>query len=219
MQHAPASQPPIDFGTRWAGSTRCSDPQTMQGRPATAARYLPALGRLSHHAYEHVDAVMSTVDPHADSGRTASIQLRFGLHPAFRPGPAVRGDHLLYVGRVALEKRITDVLAAMSRRRWGRPPLIVGDGPARGRGRGAGAFAGTVRAGSLQAVRVRPAGARAHLSRGGVRRRAGTPRDVRPGGARGGGKRRAGRDVLPPLRLRAWPPRSLTSSAPRIHPT
>ncbi|HEX4670711.1 MAG TPA: glycosyltransferase, partial [Solirubrobacteraceae bacterium] len=36
------------------------------------------------------------------------------------------------VGRVALEKRITDVLAAMSRRRWGRPLLLVGDGPARG---------------------------------------------------------------------------------------
>ena len=102
------------------------------GLPGPDAVYLPALRRLYHHAYEHVDAVMSTVDPHADSGRAASIQLRFGLHPAFRPGPAVRGDHLLYVGRLALEKRITDVLAAMARRRWGRPLLIVGDGPARG---------------------------------------------------------------------------------------
>jgi alpha-1,6-mannosyltransferase len=102
------------------------------GLPGPDAVYLPALRRLYHHAYEHVDAVMSTVDPHADSGRDASIQLRFGLHPAFRPGPAIRGDHLLYVGRVALEKRITDVLVAMARARWGRPLLIVGDGPARG---------------------------------------------------------------------------------------
>lgn len=102
------------------------------GIPGPDAVYLPTLRRIYHHAYEHVDAVMSTVDPRADSGRTASIKLRFGLHPAFRPGPVVRRGHLLYVGRLALEKRICDLLTAMATARWGRPLLIVGDGPVRG---------------------------------------------------------------------------------------
>ncbi len=53
------------------------------------------------------------------------------MHPAFRPGPAVRGNHLLYVGRVSLEKRIVDVLEAMAIAGWGRPLHVVGDGPAR----------------------------------------------------------------------------------------
>src|SRR5882757_8455177 len=86
------------------------------GIPGPDAIYLPTLRRIYQHAYEHVDAVMSTVDTKADSGRSASIRLRFGVHPAFRPGPAVRGDHLLYVGRIALEKRITDILEARARK-------------------------------------------------------------------------------------------------------
>ena len=96
------------------------------------AFYLPALRRIYQHAYEHVDAVMSTVDPEPDSGRSAAIKLQFGLHPAFRPGPAVPGDHLLFVGRVSLEKRIGDILEAMTIAGSGRPLWIVGDGPARG---------------------------------------------------------------------------------------
>lgn len=102
------------------------------GIPGPDALYIPALRRVYQHAYEHVDAVMSIVDPRADSGRSAAIPLRFGLHPAFHPGPAVPGDHLLYVGRVSLEKRIGDILDAMARARPGRPLWIVGDGPARG---------------------------------------------------------------------------------------
>jgi alpha-1,6-mannosyltransferase len=101
------------------------------GIPGPDALYIPTLRRIYQHAYEHVDAVISTVDPEPDSGRSASIELRFGVHPAFRPGPAVRGEHMLYVGRVSLEKRITDVLEAMALARWGRPLHVVGDGPAR----------------------------------------------------------------------------------------
>jgi alpha-1,6-mannosyltransferase len=101
------------------------------GIPGPDALYIPTLRRIYQHAYESVDAVISTVDPEPDSGRSASIELRFGLHPAFRPGPAVRGEHLLYVGRVSLEKRITDVLEAMALARWGRTLHVVGDGPAR----------------------------------------------------------------------------------------
>jgi alpha-1,6-mannosyltransferase len=102
------------------------------GLPGPDAVYLPSLRRIYHHAYEHVDAVMSEVDPEPDSGRSASIKLRFGLHPAFRPGPASRGEHLLYVGRLSLEKRICDLLGAMASAGWGRRLLLVGDGPARG---------------------------------------------------------------------------------------
>jgi alpha-1,6-mannosyltransferase len=101
------------------------------GIPGPDAFYLPTLRRIYQHAYERVDAVISTVDPEPDSGRTASIGLRFGVHPAFRPGPAAEGDHLLYVGRVSLEKRITDILEAMALAGWGRPLHVVGDGPAR----------------------------------------------------------------------------------------
>jgi alpha-1,6-mannosyltransferase len=101
------------------------------GIPGPDAFYLPTLRRIYQHAYEHVDAVMSTVDPEADSGRSAAIKLRFGLDPAFRPGPAEQGDHLLYVGRLSLEKRITDILEAMAIGGCDRPLRIVGDGPAR----------------------------------------------------------------------------------------
>lgn len=101
------------------------------GIPGPDAMYLPTLRRIYHHAYEHVDAVMSIVDTEQDSGRPASLPLRFGLHPAFRPGPAVPGEHLLYVGRVSAEKRIVDLLSAMARARWQRPLVIVGDGPSR----------------------------------------------------------------------------------------
>ena len=102
------------------------------GIPGPDAFYLPALRRIYQHAYEHVDAVMSIVDPEPDSGRSAAIKLQFGLHPAFRPGPALPGEHLLFVGRVSLEKRIGDILAAMTIAGWQRPLWIVGDGPARG---------------------------------------------------------------------------------------
>jgi alpha-1,6-mannosyltransferase len=102
------------------------------GIPGPDALYLPALRRIYQHAYEHVDAVMSTVDPEPDSGRSAAIKLHFGLDPAFRPGPAVHGEWLLYVGRVSLEKRIGDILDAMALAGWRRPLRIVGDGPARG---------------------------------------------------------------------------------------
>lgn len=102
------------------------------GLPGPDAVYLRPLRRIYHHAYEHVDAVMSEVDPEPDSGRSASIPLRLGLHPAFRPGPAPPGEHLLYVGRLSLEKRIGDLLSAMAMRGWGRPLRLIGEGPARG---------------------------------------------------------------------------------------
>ena len=103
------------------------------GIPGPDAVYLPTLRRIYQHAYEHVDAVMSMVDTERDAGRAASLPLRLGLHRAFRPGPAPAGEHLLYVGRLSLEKRIGDLLCALTCSGLGRRRLrLVGEGPARG---------------------------------------------------------------------------------------
>jgi alpha-1,6-mannosyltransferase len=120
------------LGARVVAVHHASPALHAAGLPGPDALYLPALRRIYQHAYEHVDAVMSTVDPEPDSGRSAAIKLRFGLDPAFRPGPAVHRPELLFVGRVSLEKRIYDILDAMALAGWDRPLRIVGDGPARG---------------------------------------------------------------------------------------
>ena len=100
------------------------------GVPGPDRVYLPLFRRVLRHAYEPVHAVMSVADPRPDSGRAATIPLRFGLHTAFHPGPANRGDHLLYVGRLGYEKRVQDFLDAAALIP-DRPLRIVGSGPAR----------------------------------------------------------------------------------------
>jgi alpha-1,6-mannosyltransferase len=100
------------------------------GVPGPDALYLRLFRQVLRHAYEQADAVMSVVDPRSDSGFEATIPLRLGLHPAFRPGPAERGDHLLYVGRLGYEKRVQDLLEAAAMIP-DRPLTVVGEGPAR----------------------------------------------------------------------------------------
>lgn len=100
------------------------------GLPGPDVVYLPVFRRLIRRAYEKVDAVMSVVDTTRDSGYEASIPLRFGLHPAFRPGPAPPGEHLLYAGRLGYEKRVRDLLEATAAIP-DRSLVIIGDGPAR----------------------------------------------------------------------------------------
>ena len=102
------------------------------GLPGPDGLYVPLLRGVYRHAYEHVDAVMSVVDAERDSRREATIPLRFGLHPAFRPAPAERGQHLLYVGRLSLEKHVDDLFRAVRLLARPRPVVVVGDGPARG---------------------------------------------------------------------------------------
>lgn len=83
------------------------------------------------HAYAPVDAIASVVDPEPDCGRPASFPLRLGVHEAFRPHVGVRrGDHVLYVGRLAREKGVFRLLeaAALSEDHW--PLVFVGSGPA-----------------------------------------------------------------------------------------
>jgi alpha-1,6-mannosyltransferase len=121
------------LGARVVAVHHASAALNAAGIPGPDALYLPLLRRMYHHAYEEVDAVMSVIDSEPDSGRPATIPLRFGLHPAFRPGPAECGDHLLYAGRLALDKQIGDLLDAMAMAPWRRPLWLVGDGPARGR--------------------------------------------------------------------------------------
>ena len=74
---------------------------------------------------------MAACDPFADTGRSADLPLRFGLHPAFRPQPGVRrGGHVLYAGRLAREKGVFGLLeaAAHSAEPW--PLVLMGTGTA-----------------------------------------------------------------------------------------
>ena len=75
---------------------------------------------------------MSATDAAPDCGRPAALPLRLGVHPAFSPSPgAVRGDEVLYAGRLAREKGVFTLLdsAAASDRAW--PLRFMGAGPAR----------------------------------------------------------------------------------------
>jgi alpha-1,6-mannosyltransferase len=75
----------------------------------------PLLRRWYGRAYRDVDAVMSVVDPLPDCGRPATLALRLGVDHEFRPQPAVtRGRHVLYVGRLAPEKGLRELLQAAS---------------------------------------------------------------------------------------------------------
>jgi alpha-1,6-mannosyltransferase len=102
------------------------------GLPAPKRLVEPVLRRWYRRAYSEVDAIMSVVDPLADCGRHAALPLRLGLDLVFRPrwttGP--RGPHVLYAGRLAPEKGLSELLeaAAMSSEPW--PLVLQGAGPA-----------------------------------------------------------------------------------------
>lgn len=101
--------------------------------PGPTGLYARGFRAWLQRAYVDADAVMSACDPWEDTHRTATIPLRLGLHPAFVPKPAIdRGDHVLYVGRLAREKGIFTLLeaTARSRRKW--PLRLIGSGPAEG---------------------------------------------------------------------------------------
>lgn len=97
------------------------------GLPGAAEAWRGPLRGWYRHAYRDVDAVMSVVDTAGDSGRRPDVPLRLGVDPAFRPLLDVpRGDHVLYVGRLAREKGLVELLDAIARS--GRPLHIHGAG-------------------------------------------------------------------------------------------
>lgn len=187
--------------------------------PGPHRLYAPILRGAYRHAYKSVDAVMSVIDPKPDTGREVTIPLRFGLDPAFRPAPARREDHLLYVGRLSLEKRIGDLFAAASLLEPHRSVLVVGDGPAH-----RALMSSAERLGLDGRVRFRPFVAdRRELAR--LYREAGCVVDpgphenLRPGCVRGSGERRPGRRLrLDPVRpSRRWADRDV-HPCPRRRP-
>lgn len=119
------------LGARVVAVHHASPAMNAAGLPGPDALYLPLLRRVFRHAYQEADAVMSFVDTRDDSGRPATFPLRLGLDPAFRPAPARRGDHVLCVGRLALEKALDLLLeaATIPPARW--PLRFVGEGPIR----------------------------------------------------------------------------------------
>ncbi len=118
------------LGARVVAVHHASAAMNAAGVPGPDGVYRRFFRRVYTHAYEQVDAIMSVVDSRPCSGREPTFPLRLGLHPAFRPSPAIRRDHVLYAGRMAWEKGVFDLLdaAAISPRRWRL--WLVGDGPA-----------------------------------------------------------------------------------------
>jgi alpha-1,6-mannosyltransferase len=120
--------------------------------PGPRRLYEAAFRSWLRRAYAPADAIMAACDPLADTGRPAALELRFGLDPAFRPQPGVeRADHVLYVGRLAREKGVLELLdaAALAEDPW--PVHLVGAGTAED------AIAARVRQlGLAQRVSVRP---------------------------------------------------------------
>ena len=100
------------------------------GLPGPDAVYAPALRRWYRRAYLDVDAIMSVVDTKLDARRPATLRLRLGIEPAFRPRPEIeRGDHVLYVGRLSREKGLRQLLEAAAGAAEPWPLILRGTGP------------------------------------------------------------------------------------------
>lgn len=96
--------------------------------------YVPLFRAWMRRAARSVDAIMSVVDCTEDCGRPADLPLRLGVHEAFRPQPDVpRGDHVLYVGRLAREKGVFTLLDAAAQATEPWELRLIGSGPAEDR--------------------------------------------------------------------------------------
>ncbi len=100
------------------------------GLPGPDALYAGLLRAWLRRAYRSADAVMSAVDPRPDCGRGADLPLGLGVDAAFAPRASVeREDHVLYVGRLAREKGVLELLEAAARSREPWELRLVGSGP------------------------------------------------------------------------------------------
>ena len=121
------------LGARVIAVHHASTELNAAGLPGPYRLYLPAFRAWTRRAYRDADAVMSVVDPVPDSGREATLPLRFGVDPAFAPRPhRLRRDHVLYVGRLGREKGVYELLEATALSGAGWRLHLVGTGPARG---------------------------------------------------------------------------------------
>jgi alpha-1,6-mannosyltransferase len=120
-----------EAGARVVAVHHASSELNAAGLPGPSKLYVAAFRSWIRRSYGGVDAVMSVVDPSPDCGRMASLPLRFGLDPAFRPGPALppRG-HVLYAGRLGREKGLYELLEAAARSEEPWRLHLVGTGPA-----------------------------------------------------------------------------------------
>jgi glycosyltransferase involved in cell wall biosynthesis len=120
-----------ELGARVIAVHHGSGELNAAGVPGPVRLYLPAFRAWIRHAYARADGVMSVVDPRRDSGRQASIPLRFGVDPAFRPRPTLpRRAHVLYAGRLGREKGLFELLEAAARSREPWRLHLMGTGPA-----------------------------------------------------------------------------------------
>jgi alpha-1,6-mannosyltransferase len=116
---------------RCSSSRRTSAALHAAGLPGPSGVYAKALRRWYRRAYLDVDAVMSVVDSGLDARRPSTLQLRLVLDPAFGPRPGVeRGEHVLYVGRLAREKGLRELLEASAAAPEPWPLVLIGTGPA-----------------------------------------------------------------------------------------
>jgi alpha-1,6-mannosyltransferase len=119
------------LGARVVAAHHCSSELAAAGMPGPMGMWAPVFRAWLRHAYAPVDAIASVVDPGPDCGRAASFPLRLGLHDAFGPRPDVaRGEHVVYVGRLAREKGVFHLLEAAARSDDEWPLRLVGSGPA-----------------------------------------------------------------------------------------
>ena len=120
-----------ELGARVIAVHHGSGELNAAGVPGPMRLYLPAFRAWIRHAYARADGVMSVVDPRRDSGRGASMPLRFGVDAAFRPRPALpRRPHVLYGGRLGREKGVFELLEAAARSVEPWRVHLVGSGPA-----------------------------------------------------------------------------------------
>jgi alpha-1,6-mannosyltransferase len=84
------------------------------------------------HVYPAAEAVIAVVAPTVDGRRERTVPLRFGVDPAFRPGPAAQQRrHVLYAGRLGGNRGLLDLIEVTARSREPWRLHLVGTGPAR----------------------------------------------------------------------------------------